>query len=61
MDMYGWSSGIWRPDMLVREEGLTTGGRGKSEDGKTGAQITCCSVLSPLRSRFQDETNIYDF
>ena len=47
--------------MLVREEGLTTGGRGKSEDGKTGAQIKCCSVLSPLRSRFQDETNIYDF
>ena len=44
--------------MLVREEGLITGGRGKSEDGKTGAQIKCYSVLSPLRSRFQDEMNI---
>ena len=58
MDMCGWSSGVWRSDMLVREEGLRTGGRGKSEDGKTGAQIKCYSVLSPLRSRFQDEMNI---
>lgn len=58
MDMCGWSSGVWRLDMLVREEGLTTGGRGKSEDDKTESQIKCCSVLSPLRSRFQDEMNI---
>ena len=58
MDICGWNLGVWRLKVLVREEGLTTSGRGKSEDGKTGAQIKDCVNLSPVRSRFQGEMNI---